>query len=112
MILIFLRIYIRVFVIIVLAKNKSISYRHKYCHSYTYRYTFSGVGVTRHGSKFPDVLRQNVSVIILLQVEDCLSRYGKADKSDVCMCAADLESLGDVNDELLDNVHVQLFDAV
>ena len=110
--LLFLRMCVRVFVIIVLTNNKTISYRHNYCKSYTYLYTFSGVADTRHFSKFPDCLGQYVFVIILLQVDDGLSRYGEADNSDVCLFDADLESLGDVNDELLDNVPVQCFDAV
>ena len=43
-------------------------------------------------------------------MEDGPSRFGEVDKSDVCLCDADLQSLGDVNDELLDND--QIFDAV
>jgi len=59
----------------------------------------------------PDFLRHIVFVIILQQVEVINGSRGKADNSDVCLVCADLESVDDVYNELLDNEPVQVVDA-
>ena len=59
----------------------------------------------------PDYPRHFLYVIILPQVEVINGSRGEADNSDVCLVSADLESMNDVYNELLDNEPVQAVDT-
>ena len=70
----------------------------------TYTHTQTGFGVTVFVNMFPDCLRHDVYVIMLLQVE-----FGRivTDKSDVNLVGADLNSLYDIYDELFHDERVE-----